>query len=117
VPSLREETCAPCRGGDPPASPEQRKEWLETLPEWSIEPDGSGIPELRRTFKFKDFKEALDFTVKLGELAEKQDHHPAVLVEWGRATVRWSTHKIKNLHRNDFVMAAKTDALYESASA
>ncbi len=69
---------------------------------------------LRRLFHFDTFAQALEFTTKVGELAEEEGHHPALLTEWGRATVMWWTHKIKGLHRNDFIMAAKTDALYQS---
>jgi 4a-hydroxytetrahydrobiopterin dehydratase len=68
---------------------------------------------LERAFKFKDFAEALAFTIKVGEIAEAEGHHPALLTEWGRVTVTWWTHKIRGLHRNDFIMAAKTDHLSE----
>jgi len=71
-----------------------------------------GIKRLRRAFSFDDFAQALEFTNKVGELAEEEGHHPAVMTEWGKTTVTWWTHKIGGLHRNDFVMAAKTDALY-----
>ena len=67
--------------------------------------------ELRRVFSVDDFAQALEFTKKVGELAEDEGHHPALLTEWGRTTVTWWTHKIKGLHRNDFIMAAKTDEL------
>ena len=70
-----------------------------------------GIPRLERVLTFPDFAAALEFTNAVGRLAEEQDHHPAILTEWGRVTVTWWTHKIRGLHRNDFVMAAKTDAL------
>jgi 4a-hydroxytetrahydrobiopterin dehydratase len=82
------------------------------IPDWEmVEQDG--IKVLKRTFKFKNFKEALDFTGKVGEIAEQENHHPSILTEWGKATVTWVTHKIKGLHENDFAMAAKTDALLE----
>jgi 4a-hydroxytetrahydrobiopterin dehydratase len=71
-----------------------------------------GIKRLRRVFSLDDFAQALEFTKKVGELAEEEGHHPALLTEWGRTTVTWWTHKIKGLHRNDFIMAAKTDELY-----
>jgi len=72
-----------------------------------------GIKRLRRVFSFDDFAKALKFTNKVGELAEEEGHHPALMTEWGRTTVTWWTHKIRGLHRNDFVMAAKTDVLYQ----
>jgi 4a-hydroxytetrahydrobiopterin dehydratase len=69
--------------------------------------------ELERTFKFKDFAEALAFTHQVGVIAEAEDHHPTLITAWGIVTVSWRTHKIRGLHRNDFVMAAKTDQLYQ----
>jgi 4a-hydroxytetrahydrobiopterin dehydratase len=70
-----------------------------------------GIKRLERSFKFNDFAEALAFTNQVGELAEKQGHHPDILTEWGKVTISWWTHAIKGLHKNDFIMAAKTDRL------
>jgi 4a-hydroxytetrahydrobiopterin dehydratase len=107
---LRQLECVPCRGGEPPLDAAEIAGLLPEIPEWSlIERDG--IQRLERVFKFKGFAPALAFTVKVGELAEAEDHHPAILTEWGRVTVTWWTHKIKGLHRNDFIMAAKTDQL------
>ena len=80
------------------------------VPEWRIV-EIDGIKRLERVFKFKNFAEALKFTNQIGELAEGEGHHPAILTEWGRVTVTWWTHKIKGLHRNDFIMAAKTDKI------
>ncbi len=74
------------------------------------------IPRLRRSFKFKDFAGALTFTQQVGEAAEQQNHHPVIRTEWGKVTVTWWTHKIKGLHQNDFIMAAKTDQLYQNLS-
>jgi 4a-hydroxytetrahydrobiopterin dehydratase len=71
-----------------------------------------GIPQLERIFKFKIFAQAVAFTLKVGELAETEKHHPAILTEWGNVTVTWWTYAIGGLHRNDFIMAAKTDELY-----
>jgi 4a-hydroxytetrahydrobiopterin dehydratase len=82
------------------------------VPDWqTIQRDD--IERLERQFKFKDFAKALAFTNKVGQLAEAEDHHPSLLTEWGRVTVTWWTHKIKGLHENDFIMAAKTDQLYQ----
>ncbi len=89
------------------------RELMPQVPEWNlIERDG--VPRLERTYRFKDFAQALAFTNQVGELAEEEGHHPAILTEWGRVTVSWWTHKIWGLHRNDFIMAAKTDELYRS---
>jgi 4a-hydroxytetrahydrobiopterin dehydratase len=107
---LRQFKCVPCRGGEPPLDAGQVTELYPGVPEWQvIEVDG--IQRLQRVFKFKNFAQAMDFTDKVGMLAESEDHHPALLTEWGKVTVTWWTHKIKGLHRNDFIMAAKTDAI------
>jgi 4a-hydroxytetrahydrobiopterin dehydratase len=82
------------------------------LPDWRIYEAG-GEPRLEKVFKFKDFRQAIDFTNKVAQAADEEDHHPAILTEWGRVTVTWWTHRIKGLHLNDFVMAAKTDQLYK----
>ena len=82
------------------------------VPDWElIEVDG--IKRLRRVFSADDFAQALEFTNAVGELAEAEGHHPALLTEWGSTTVTWWTHKIRGLHRNDFIMAAKTDELQQ----
>jgi 4a-hydroxytetrahydrobiopterin dehydratase len=74
-----------------------------------------GVPRLERTFRFKDFQQALAFTDRVGALAESEGHHPAILTEYGRVTVTWWTHKIRGLHQNDFIMSAKTGELYAEA--
>lgn len=102
--------CEACRVGAPPATPAQIAAFLPQLPAWQIDTK-SGIQQLSRTFIFPNFVEALAFTHKVGQLAEHEGHHPALLTEWGKVTVTWWTHKIKGLHVNDFVMAAKTDQL------
>ena len=81
------------------------------IPGWNIV-DLDGIKRLSRVFPFADFAQAMDFTDKVGALADEEGHHPALQTQWGRTTVTWWTHKIKGLHRNDFIMAAKTDELY-----
>jgi 4a-hydroxytetrahydrobiopterin dehydratase len=85
------------------------------IPAWQIVETG-GIPTLKRVFRFKNFVQALAFTNQVGELAEAEDHHPALLTEWGRVTVTFWTHFVNGLHRNDFIAAAKTDQRYESAA-
>ncbi len=101
-------TCEACRVGAPPATESEVVEYSRQIPEWEIV-DRGGIPTLERVFAFRNFVAAMEFTNRVGELAEEQGHHPALLTEWGRVTVTWWTHKIRNLHVNDFVMAAKTD--------
>jgi len=70
------------------------------------------VKRIRREYKFDNFQSAPNFTNQVGALAEQERHHPAIRTEWGRTTVIWWTHKVKGLHQNDFIMAAKTDALY-----
>ena len=103
--------CVPCRGGEPTVTEAELQEYLPQIPEWVVV-ERDGIKRLERWYNFKNFRDALTFTDRVGELAEAHDHHPALLTEWGRVTVTWWTHKIKGLHRNDFIMAAKTDAIF-----
>jgi 4a-hydroxytetrahydrobiopterin dehydratase len=108
---LTREKCVACRRDAPQVTEAEKAELGPQIPEWRIvSPDG--VPRLERVFAFDDFVGALAFTNRVGALAEEEGHHPALLTEWGRVTVGWWTHKIRGLHRNDFVMAAKTDALY-----
>jgi 4a-hydroxytetrahydrobiopterin dehydratase len=108
---LAEMACEACRGDVPPLTEEEIAALAPQVPEWRIV-EREGIKQLERTFRFADFAAALAFTNKVGALAEAEDHHPAIVTEWGRVTVTWWTHKIRGLHRNDFIMAAKTDRLY-----
>jgi len=103
--------CVACRSGAPTVTEAEIAELQPQVPEWEIT-EQEGVKKLSRVFRFDDFAKALAFTNALGELAEEEDHHPALLTEWGRVTVTWWTHKIRGLHRNDFVMAAKADELY-----
>ena len=102
--------CVACRKGEPTLTDAEIAEFHPQVPEWQIV-EREGIKRLERVFKLKNFVEALAFTNRVGELAEEQGHHPALLTEWGKVTVTWWTHKIKGLHRNDFIAAAKTDRL------
>ena len=96
----------------PRRSPTRRSP--SSTPRWATGHWGpeDGIPKLARTFRFGNFGEALAFTAAVGELAEQEGHHPRIVTEWGRVAVTWWTHKIRGLHRNDFIMAAKTDQLF-----
>jgi 4a-hydroxytetrahydrobiopterin dehydratase len=90
------------------AMPEnQCRRILENLPEWKLS-DAGGILKLQRTFTFPDFRSALAFTAKVGDLAEAAGHHPEILTAWGKATVTWWTHSLEGVHMNDFIMAART---------
>ncbi|SON53393.1 4a-hydroxytetrahydrobiopterin dehydratase [Vibrio tapetis] len=105
--------CEACKVGAPQVEKEDIASLMMALPNWEvIEVDG--ILRLTQTFKFRNFKLALAFTNRVGEMAEAQGHHPALLTEWGQVNVTWWSHSIKGLHQNDFVCAAKTDALLTS---
>ncbi len=108
---LTRQKCTACRIGAPRTTAAEIAELTPQIPEWTLL-SRDGIDYLEREFVFENFAEALAFTVKVGDLAEEEGHHPAILTEWGRATVRWWTHKIGGLHYNDFIMAAKTDQVY-----
>ena len=102
--------CEACEADSPRVTEEEERAFTPQIPQWQkVEEDGE--PRLRRTFDFPDFAQALAFTDRVGALAEEQDHHPSLLTEYGKVTVTWWTHSIGGLHRNDFVMAAKTDEL------
>jgi len=81
------------------------------IPEWDIASEGE--TKLVREYRFKNFAAALDFTNRIGALAEEVDHHPLLTLQWGQVRVEWWTHEIGGLHRNDFVMAARSDLAYE----
>jgi 4a-hydroxytetrahydrobiopterin dehydratase len=107
---LTGQKCVACRAGEPTVTDAEMTAYHSQIPDWQIV-ERDGIKRLERVFRVRDFVQALAFTERVGELAESEGHHPAILTEWGRVTVTWWTHKIKGLHRNDFIMAAKTDRL------
>jgi 4a-hydroxytetrahydrobiopterin dehydratase len=110
--------CVPCQGGVSTLTDSEIAQLHPQVSLWSVVKRGNdGIKRLERSFDFENFAEALAFTNKVGEIAEKEGHHPDILTEWGKVTVMWWTHKINGLHQNDFVMAAKTDSLYNSLEA
>jgi 4a-hydroxytetrahydrobiopterin dehydratase len=110
--ALIKEHCAACRADAPRLSDDELRELLPQIPQWEVV-ERDGIPRVTRSFKLKDFSDALELTNRVGALAEAEGHHPAIVTEWGRVTVSWWTHKIRGLHRNDVVMAAKTDEAAE----
>ena len=106
-----------CAGYGPDARALTPTEIVELQPQaaaWSII-EHAGSPRLERTFKFRTFVQSLAFTNAVGEMAEVENHHPAILTEWGRVTVQWWTHHVGGLHLNDFIAAAKTDRIYDGA--
>ncbi len=109
---LTQMECTACRRGEPTVTEAELAEYHPQVPEWHII-EVDGIQRLQRVFTFDDFVHALAFTNEVGALAEAAGHHPALLTEWGKTTVTWWTHKIRGLHHNDFIMAAKTDVAYK----
>lgn len=105
---LEQQSCRPCRGGIPPMSAEQAGEMLAVIPGWELIESAS---KLRRTFALQDFMQAQAFAMQVGELSELQGHHPDISYGWGYCQVVYFTHKIGGLHENDFIMAAKVNAL------
>ncbi|MBI4634779.1 MAG: 4a-hydroxytetrahydrobiopterin dehydratase [Candidatus Rokubacteria bacterium] len=107
---LGSQSCVACRRDSPRVTAAEITELSPEITGWELV-ERDGIQRLERVFDFTSFADALAFTNRVGALAEAEGHHPALLTEWGRVTVAWWTHKIRGLHRNDFIMAAKTDLL------
>ena len=106
---LASQQCVPCRGGVPPVKGDELKALQSKLGgDWTVVDEH----HLEKAYTFEDFRQALDFTVRVGEMAEEQDHHPDILLTWGSVTVTIWTHKIDGLTESDFVFAAKSDALH-----
>jgi len=114
--NLTEQRCEACRVGAPAVTAEDIARLHPQVPEWEILTE-DGVRKLDRDFSFKNFKEAIAFTDAVGEAAEGEGHHPRLTTEWGRVVVTWWTHKIRDIHINDFIMAAKTDAIYRRLTA
>ena len=108
--TLTTERCTACRRDSPQVTEAEVQQLGPQVPDWSLV-EGEAVRQLGRVFRFADFAEALSFTNRVGALAEAEGHHPALLTEWGQVTVTLWTHKIRGLHRNDFIMAAKIDSL------
>lgn len=113
---LARERCEACSPDAPRLGHQEIEALLRQLPGWRIV-ERERVPRLERAYRFENFAAALAFTNRVGAIAEQEGHHPAILTEWGRVTVTWWTHAIGGLHRNDFVMAAKTDAALSRRSA
>ena len=111
---LANQRCEACRRDAPTVTEQEVAALMPQVPEWQIV-TVNGIRRLQRGYSFKNFVDALAFTNRVGALAEEEAHHPDLLTAWGQVTVTWWSHKIRGLHRNDFIMAAKTDRLYSAA--
>ena len=110
---LAEKPCTPCRGGAPPLAPEEAEGYRVQAPDWALMDDATRI---ERRFRFKDFRAAFAFVARAADLAEAEGHHPDITFGWGYAAVSLRTKKIKGLHENDFIMAAKLDRLADDHS-
>jgi 4a-hydroxytetrahydrobiopterin dehydratase len=110
--ALKDQRCVPCEGGEPALEREEIARLMSEVPTWRLHVD-DGTDKLERTFSFRDFAGALAFTNRVGETAEEQGHHPRLVTEWGKVTAQWWTHAVGGLHQNDFIMAAKSDSIYD----
>ena len=108
--SLKESKCEACRIDAPKVTDIEKQEFLKELIDWEII-DNAGIDQLVKTFNFDSYQDASVFTQKVADLADHEDHHPKIVLEYGKVEVFWWSHKIKGLHKNDFICAAKTDLL------
>ena len=105
---LTAKRCVPCRGGIPPLTRAEAKRYLGEVPDWRLTDEATWVG---RKFTFPDFAQAMAFAQRVGEVAESEGHHPDITFGWGYCTLAIQTHKIKGLHENDFILAAKIDAL------
>ena len=108
--SLTSQKCVACQADAPKVTDDELVEFIKEIPDWEPITEDS-ILKLRRVFNFDDYAQAVQFSNQVADLAEEEDHHPAILLEWGKVQVIWWTHKILGLHKNDFIAAAKPDRL------
>ena len=110
---LNQQNCEACRADAPKISDDELRELMPQIPDWQVIVV-DGIMQLTREYGFDNFVEAMAFANRVGEISEAEGHHPAILTEWGKVTVTWWSHKIKGLHKNDLIMAARTDGVLEA---
>ena len=108
MPELADKKCVPCRGGTPPLKGKELEALHKSVLQWTVANEN----HLTRTYKFPDFKQALEFVNKVGAVAEEQGHHPDILLAWGKAEITLWTHKIDGLTGSDFILAAKIENLH-----
>ena len=104
--------CSACEIGAPLVSAEDQKIFLKDLDGWEI--DSLGIEKLVKKFNFNNYYNAIQFSNCIADLAESEGHHPKIILEWGLVTLEWWSHKIKGLHKNDFICTAKSDQLFHA---
>ena len=112
---LARERCVACRQDSPQVSGEEAQGLLKQIPDWKIV-EHDGMKQLERAYRLKGFAPPTALAGKIAERADLADHHPKLTIEWGKLTVNWWTHAIKGLHRNDFIMAAQSDELFQEAT-
>jgi len=105
--NLEKKKCKPCEGGVKPLKGKELRKYIKEVDSWKAQNEHHIV----KAFKFKDFKQALKFTNEVGELAEKEGHHPDILLSWGRVKIKLWTHAIAGLSENDFILAKKIDLL------
>ncbi len=108
---LANQQCSACRPGSPMVSADEETVLTREIPDWEIV-ETNGVRKLKRAYSFPAWMDGIQFAGRIGELAEQADHHPTITITWGKVTVIWWTHAIAGLHRNDFIMAARSDRSY-----
>jgi 4a-hydroxytetrahydrobiopterin dehydratase len=112
VETLQSKSCTPCKGGIPPLTPQEVERLHAQFPQWDV---GNEARRIQRSFRFRNFREALSFVMQIGDLAEAEGHHPDISFGRGYTTVALQTKKIKGLHQNDFIIAATIDHIFDQA--
>ena len=106
---LASSTCEACRIDAPKVSDDEASLLIKEIEGWDVIDEG--VKKLKKEFSFSDYSDSIDFSNKVADMADKEDHHPQIILEWGKVTVIWWSHKIKGLHKNDFICAAKTNKI------
>ena len=109
---LASSTCEACRIDAPMVTDDEASLLIKEIEDWQLIDDG--VKKLKKEFSFSSYNDSINFTNKVANMAEKEDHHPHIVLEWGKVTVVWWSHKIKGLHKNDFICASKTDNLFKT---
>ena len=106
---LASRTCEACRIDAPRVSDDEASLLINEIEGWDVIDEG--VKKLKKEFSFSNYSDSVDFSNKVADMADKEDHHPQIILEWGKVTVIWWSHKIKGLHKNDFICAAKTNKI------
>ena len=107
---LASSTCEACRIDAPKVSDDEASLLIKEIEGWDVIDEG--VKKLKKEFSFSNYSDSVDFSNKVADMAEQENHHPRIILEWGKVTIIWWSHKIQGLHKNDFICAAKTDNLY-----